>query len=266
MANSPSNEGKLVLYRGFPPSNKYTWSPFVSKLEFRLRYSHVPYVLEAGSTQVAPRSKIPYADIGPLTKANTSEMIGDSTLIINTLVERRLAEDLNAHLSPEQKLADAGVTALIEDKLYFVDMAEGWIGPDAYYIMRDHILASQPWPLRVVIGNLIYRSVTSTLYGQGTLRFTREEQRKMQEEIWKTLEDLLAQRRKEAGDRKGPFWALGGEKPTEADAILFGRVNSLLVCENRPESIRLVRNCKSVMDYAGRIHDAYFADFEKWEL
>jgi hypothetical protein len=44
-----------------------------------------------------------------------------------------------------------------------------------YYTMRDHILATLPWPMRVLMGNLIYRGAIKTLNGQGTGRYTAEE-------------------------------------------------------------------------------------------
>lgn len=33
------------------------------------------------------------------------------------------------------------------------------------------------------------------------------------------------------GDDGKPFWVLGGDDPTEADATVFGFVSSVLVCE-----------------------------------
>ncbi|KAK5080044.1 hypothetical protein LTR70_008968 [Exophiala xenobiotica] len=263
MATSSDAPDKLVLYRGFPASNKYTWSPFVSKLEFRLRQSRIPYTLREGSTQKGPSGKIPYVNIAPLTSGDTQDLVGDSSVIINTLVQKGLAEDLNAHLAPEQKATDMSIRALCEDKLYFLGMAERWV--DNFYIQRDHILESKPWALRFVIGNLIYNKNVSTLHGQGSGRFTKEQQRKMREEIWTILEGLLAQRRRESGNRRGPFWMLGGEKPTEADAVVFAFANSVLVCDSCPASQTFVRGCGSVMEYASRIHDEYFADYQKWK-
>lgn len=263
MATSLDNQDKLILYRGFPPSSKYTWSPFVTKLEFRLRYSKIPYTLQEGSTQEGPSGKIPYVEIAPLSSSNQRELVGDSTFIINTLVQRGLTEDLNSHLTPEQKAADMGIRALCEDKLYFLGMAERWL--DNYYTQRDHILQSKPWALRVVIGNLIHNKTVSTLYGQGCGRFTNEEQKRMRQDIWMTLDDMLGQRRKEVESRNVPFWVLGGEKPTDADAVVFAFINSVLICESCPDSKMFVRRCENVMAYAGMIHDEYFADYEKWQ-
>jgi len=258
--NEPQD--KLILYRGFPPAKKYVWSPFVTKLECRLRLSNLQYTPQEGTIQEGPLGKIPYVDVSPLTESPSRELIGDSSIIIDTLVQKGFAVDLNASLTPEQKVTDLGIRALCEDKLYFFNMAERWL--DNYYTQRDHILQSKPWAVRYVIGNMIYNNVSSTLHGQGVGRYKRDEQRRMREEIWTVLEGLLKQRLEEAGGRKGPFWVLGLRTPTEADAVLFGCVNSVLVCDSCPESRAFVRGCASVMEYAGRIHDKVFAEYEKW--
>lgn len=107
--------------------------------------------------------------------------------------------------------------------------------------MRDHILWSLPYPMRVLVGLLIYRNTTNTLHGQGTGRHTAEEIAAFRAEIWETLAGLLAaSRTKQAGgstrstrSKKAddePFWALGGEEPTEADTVLFGFIVSVLIC------------------------------------
>ena len=70
------------------------------------------------------------------------------------------------------------------------------------------------------------------LNGQGTGRYSDEEARAMRRDCWQSIEDLLADSIKSAGKsghEKSPFWALGGKEPTEADATLFGFINSGMV-------------------------------------
>jgi hypothetical protein len=105
-------------------------------------------------------------------------------------------------------------------------MHEKWIGN--YYEMRDHVLESLSYPLRVVVGLMIYRKTTQSLYGQGTLRFTPEEIASSRLEIWKALSSLLKEA--QASRKDQIFWVLGGETPTEADAVCFGFIISALVC------------------------------------
>jgi hypothetical protein len=112
----------ITLYRGFPGTGTYTWSPFVIKLEARMRFAGIPYRVEAGSLANAPRGKVPYISI-PENEEDGSGLtvLGDSAVITKTLTERGLAEDLNTklHLSGTKKLQDMGLRALLEDKLYF---------------------------------------------------------------------------------------------------------------------------------------------------
>lgn len=111
----------LTLFRGWADKGVYTWSPFVTKVEFRLRHAGLPYNVEAGSLKAAPKGKIPYVDLSPLLEeASTGpSLLGDSTFIFRRLQDMDRLPDLNSHLSDEQKLQDLGVRALLEEKLYF---------------------------------------------------------------------------------------------------------------------------------------------------
>ena len=111
-----------------------------------------------------------------------------------------------------------------------IQMRERWV--DNYYVQRDKVLSSQPLPLRVAIGYLIYRKISATLHGQGTGRYSRDEVRAFREEVWQALSDLLEESSRQSGAQRGsrePFWVLGGAQPTEADTSLFGFIVSIHV-------------------------------------
>jgi len=107
---SPSEP--ITLYRGWQDSTKHVWSPFVVKVEARLRFAGVPYTTHAGSRQASPRGKIPYIE-------SDGEGFGDSTLIVARLVERGVIPEINAKLPPETQTLDLALRAMLEDKLYF---------------------------------------------------------------------------------------------------------------------------------------------------
>lgn len=119
----------LILYRGWPTPGQHVWSPFVIKLEARLRFAAVPYTAAAGSPMTAPRGKIPYVESRgqPLgapwsVREEDGEAIaslGDSGIIIRALTEQGVVPDLNAPLSAGERAHDVGLRALLEDKLYF---------------------------------------------------------------------------------------------------------------------------------------------------
>lgn len=97
--------------------------------------------------------------------------------------------------------------------------------------MRDKILAFLPWPARVVVGNMVYNKNLRNIEGQGTGKFNAEEIAAFRNDIWDTLNAALAEAhaKKRSGD---PFWVLGGEEPTEADAVVFGFISAGLVCDS----------------------------------
>ncbi|KAB8255711.1 hypothetical protein BDV32DRAFT_161667 [Aspergillus pseudonomiae] len=264
---STSDPAPLTLYRGLPGTGTYSWSPFVTKLEARLRFAGIPYRVETGSLRNAPRGKVPYISIPAETLYEDGStpappvVLGDSTMITKTFIEKGLTKDFNAKLSGSQKLLDMGLMALLEDKLYWYNAHEKWVLN--YYTMRDVILAALPWPVRVVVGLLVYRKVTRTLTGQGTMLFSTEEIGSLRGEIWERINGALVEARSRHGGQ-GPFWVSGGEEPTEADATLFGFIVSGLVCYAAPDTQKVVRGYPAVVDYARRIHDKYFPDYALW--
>lgn len=148
-------------------------------------------------------------------------------------------------------------------------MCERWAG-DNYYVQRDHILGSKPWLLKVVLGYVIHRDRMQALHAQGSGRFSAEEQRTIRHEIWQAIEEALVERRRravaenQAANSKAPFWYLGGQQATEADAVLFGFINSALIARASPDTMQFVRGLPAIMDYAERIHGAYFPDYQRW--
>ncbi|OCL10999.1 hypothetical protein AOQ84DRAFT_336604 [Glonium stellatum] len=262
MSDTIEDKTKLIVYRGWLDRGKHVWSPFVIKLEARLRFAGVTYITEAGSTLTAPKGKIPYIKYREIDDSPTTTL-GDSTLIIKHLVERNILPNINANVPPTTRAQDLALRSLLEEKLYFYHTWELW--DQNYYQMREHILQGLPYPMRVVIGLLIHRNTMKTLNGQGTNRHTPEEIRAFREEIWEAINELLLSSKTTKGSADGrPFWILGGEGPTEADATLFGFIVCVLVCTARQESQRLVKGFPIILEYAERIHDIYFPDYEKW--
>ncbi|KAI0022462.1 hypothetical protein F4780DRAFT_173420 [Xylariomycetidae sp. FL0641] len=249
---------KLTVYRGFDWPGRWTWSPFVGKLETRLRLAGVPYAVLSGSPRSAPTGKIPYADLG------NGETIGDSTFIIRRLVDEGVLPDLNAGLTAAQRTQDLALRALMEDKLYFYGVRERW--QDNYVTMRSNVMAAIPYPIQVVVGLLAYNKISGALNGQGTGRLTRHEVATLHQEGWEAIGAQLSEARLQAPTKNSdaPFWLLGGKQPTEADATLMGFIASAMVCTAAPEAGRIVRSIPVLVDYCERIHDRYFSDYEKW--
>ncbi|GAB7359462.1 hypothetical protein MBLNU230_g6109t1 [Neophaeotheca triangularis] len=262
---SPTPAPGLTLHRGFPPAKVYVWSAFVTKVEFRLRHAGVAYETGAGGPREAPKGKIPYLEISSEGSGGGggAEQVPDSAQIVRELEGRGLLPRVHEGLTGVERAGVKGLVALLEERLYFLSLYERWI--ENYYTQRDQVLWRLPYPVKVVVGLVIYRSMVSTLYGQGTGRHSDEERRAFSKEIWESLEEMLKQRFAESTvARDEPVWCLGGKQPTDADAALFGFIVSSLVAESGPATAEIVRGLPSVLDYASRIHERYFPDYERW--
>ena len=111
-------------------------------------------------------------------------------------------------------------------------MHERWV--QNYAVHRDNVLSSIAWPVRnLIVAPMIYHNITATLHGQGTGRYSVEEIGEMRRQAWRTIEGALESVRSEQKKRGNgePFWILGKDEPTEADATLFGFVVSSLIAE-----------------------------------
>lgn len=109
---------ELKVHRGWPSQGSHVWSPFVVKLEARLRFANVPYTTGPGGPRGAPKGKIPYVEFQPQGGEGVVQM-GDSSLIARHFVEEGVLPDLNGRLSPEDRARDLATRALLEEKLCF---------------------------------------------------------------------------------------------------------------------------------------------------
>ncbi|CAO2653000.1 Nn.00g024110.m01.CDS01 [Neocucurbitaria sp. VM-36] len=201
----------------------------------------------AGGPLNGPRGKIPYVEI--ITLGSPSEWVADTSLITKDFIARDLLQDLNIKLSGKEVGQDLALRALLEDKLFFYNIHERWI--NNYYTMRDYTLAKVPFPQR--------------LLDQGTGRFSDEEIHSFRKEIWAGVNGILEDSRKKA--KAGEcFWVLGGDRPTDADTSMYGFAVSALISGAGPMSRGLVKSaCPEVVEYATRIHQQYFPDYEIWD-
>lgn len=115
---------QITVFRGWKYHGRHVWSPFVVKLETRLRFAGVPYSTEEGSLGKAPKGKIPYIEYAGTPGGGESTQMGDSALIIKALSERGVIPDINAALSPAARAQDMGLRALLEDKLCFYHVSD----------------------------------------------------------------------------------------------------------------------------------------------
>lgn len=122
---------RITVFAGRHESGCYNWSPFVNKLQARLRFASVAYDITASSLSQAPKGKIPYIGLSSDTSRGDSKptepptLLGDTDLITKHLMEIGDLPNLNEVLAPVELAQDLALRALLEDKIYFMQvMAE----------------------------------------------------------------------------------------------------------------------------------------------
>ena len=100
---------------------EYGYTAFCTKLYFRLRHAGIPYDAAMGTRNQAPKSKMPYVRF-----EETGELMGDSSLITQRLIDDGKFADLNGSLAPEQRAADFCLRSMIDDRMYFYTVSGRW--------------------------------------------------------------------------------------------------------------------------------------------
>ena len=105
--------------------------------------------------------------------------------------------------------------------------------------MRSHVLAAIPYPIQILVGLVAYRTVTQTLHGQGTGRFSNDELVAFKTKIWDNVDALLTEStKKRSSNNQEPFWIHGGSAPTEADTVVFGFVIASIISNAQVQAFR----------------------------
>lgn len=108
----------ITVSRGPGEPKEYVWSPFVTKLETRLRFAGLAYTTDSRPAPQGPRGKIPFATIMKQNNSG-SDTVSDTVLISQKLVTDSMAANLNGKLNASEAAQDLALRALLEDKLYW---------------------------------------------------------------------------------------------------------------------------------------------------
>ncbi|KAF2014381.1 hypothetical protein BU24DRAFT_213582 [Aaosphaeria arxii CBS 175.79] len=252
----------ITLFRGSDTPRQYVWSPFVTKLEFRLRVGGLTYTPACGSPRASPTGQIPYITLTSQDKDGDVKSLGDSTRITQHFIAASALRDLNAGLSAKDAALDVALRCLIEERLNACHGYERWVVN--YYTMRDGVLGSIPWAPRVLIGLLAARKNGVKMEAAGLAGLSEEEVFRRVEAVWEVVARLLESARpKREGDG---WWVLAGKEPTEADATVFGFAASVMVCGAAGGSKRLLREkFPVIVEWAGWVHKGWFKEYELWK-
>ncbi len=143
-------------------------SPFCMKAETYLRMTKLPYDVKfISNPQQAPKGKLPYIQIDV-------EKYPDSELIIDEL-KVRYGDDLDAHLTHEQRALAVLIENAICERLYWVIVYLRWQNESGWQKVDNAYFGHLPALLKLFLPSMIRKKTLKAIYYQGTGRHSLEE-------------------------------------------------------------------------------------------
>ena len=218
-------------------------SPFCLKLETWLRMAGIPY--DSIGLNKPPQSKTGKVPYMLLHKGAT---LADSNIIIRTLARER-GIDLDLERTPEEQARGHAILRMVEESLYFASAWERWMLPEFWPITRDGYFGTLPSPLRTLFAGLVRRKLKAALYGQGVLRYERDEI------VARGASDILS-----LSALLGQQAFFQGEQAGVVDATVYGALANLLGFPGSTPLKSAVEACPNLIAFCRRIESAYWTD------
>jgi glutathione S-transferase len=147
-------------------------SPFCVKVESFLREAGIPFEPvpfdPRQSFRRAPKGKLPFIE------DEDGTVVGDSTLIIHRLAQRR-GLDLDAPLDDRQRGIAHAFRRMLDEHLYWVAVYSRWFDEPGWSIVRQSFFARLPAYARPLVIALAHRRMAKALRAQGVGRHSRDE-------------------------------------------------------------------------------------------
>lgn len=239
---APSAEPILTLHQfpgGFGAPGSL--SPFCTKLEAFLLLAGVPYRNNKNPNfRQAPKGKLPFVE----WHADHS-LMGDSQLIIETLLAKNLAKDLDAGLTAEQAALALFIRRTCEDHLYFALMQDRWADDQNWPVFKAEAFKNLPAVMRAVVPFFARSSVTKKLDGQGIGRHEPEIVHRMAMDDIAALRDFLGSK---------PYFFTTAH-PSLTDIVVYSFVSPFLgeQIPNNPMRSFLREKAPNLVDFCQRM-------------
>jgi len=234
----------IELYKFGPVGSLCDPSPFCVKVETYLRMTGLAYKTHNGAKYLreSPKDKLPYIK-------DDGKVVADSSFIFSYLKET-YGDDLDGPLTKEQRAVAHSFTKMIDENLYWSLVHARWILDHNWVIIRGIFFGTLPFPLRLVIPNMVRKNVLKGMKGHGIGRHSKEEIEEIAAKDLQALSDIL-------GDKTYFF----GDRPSTLDAAAFGILSQMILSDTFTAPVfDEARKHKNLVDFSHRIQKKYFAD------
>ncbi|GKT91566.1 glutathione S-transferase [Colletotrichum tofieldiae] len=246
----------LTIYSFDRPNGQYGYTPFSIQLRLRLRHAGIQHKDRAANIFQAPKYRVPYVKL-----ADSDELVGEAQFVIKRLVQTGKLQDLNKELSlptrPRMLASEPCWRTAPISLLWRGQYEMMWHdGPFAHFV----------WGAKQISTQAARGYVNSQLWFQGVGRYNDEEVKAFASEVIMSLngfcETSLSKLSLDSRESREPFWILGGQRPSEADFIVYGNLATILGTNVNPVHAALIREKPALVEYVGRIHERFFAEYK----
>jgi glutathione S-transferase len=177
-------------------------SPFVTKAEVLLKMSGLPFRIDTGGFNKAPKGKLPYID-------DDGERIADSTFI-RWHIEKKYQFDFDRGLDAGARSTAWAFEKMVEDNLYWALLDSRWTDDANFQKGPAQFFSRVPAPLRPIVIAMVRRQIRKMLKAQGLGRHSNAEVVAIGTRSVDAMADQLGQK---------PYFM--GAEPSGVDATMF---------------------------------------------
>lgn len=216
-------------------------SPFVIKLHTFLRVAGIEYELVSGAQNIrkSPKGKLPFIVDGENT-------LGDSQFIMEYL-SRKYDIDLDKHLSEEQKAISYLISKSLDENLYWCLVWSRWQHEETWQKVKGPYFKGLPFPLSLIVPNIIRKKTIKSLFAQGTGRHSDAEIISIADKTFQSLSTFLADKDYFFGDTISSF-----------DITAYAFLSSVILTTIDNDMYNKARSYSNLVNYCERINQKYF--------
>ena len=153
----------ITLYKFGPQWGIADPSPYCVKLESYLRWAGIDYTapeFDLSFFKMAPKGKFPFI------KTDTGKIIGDSNLIIDSLIQNG-EKNPDAVLSAEESAISKAFHRLLDENFYWALLYSRWIDEPGWKVVSEMFFGDVPKLIRPLIEKKQQKKIQRYLHGHG---------------------------------------------------------------------------------------------------
>ena len=242
----------ITLYKFGPQWGIADPSPYCVKLESYLRWAGIDYTapeFDLSFFKMAPKGKFPFI------KTDTGKIIGDSNLIIDSLIQNG-EKNPDAVLSAEESAISKAFHRLLDENFYWALLYSRWIDEPGWKVVSEMFFGDVPKLIRPLIEKKQQKKIQRYLHGHGVGRHSHDEIMMIARHDIQALSDYL-------GDKNYFF---GKNQLTFIDLCLHSYIINMIEAPIENDLKKIVLEKDNLFSHARRIQSEIYGASQEQKI